>query len=152
MDYGNGDQPYFERNAKDVNLGEKLFESWCDSRGMEYYRLGYDEKTGPIIGWYKVAQAIRQMPDYLVKANGRMAVVSVKGTWKFKVEDYKRLDWFEETYATDRCPLRFVFATPSKVVWANSEQVKKAYEASTKHGEWSDGKAWRELDSDALGN
>lgn len=149
-DYGNGHQTYEERNARTVNLGEQLFEAWCSENDYECYRLGYDEKTGIIPGWHRVAQTIRQMPDYLVKKGDRMAVVSVKGTLKFKDQDYKRLDWYEQTYATDSCPFRIVIARPNGMTWLTTEHVRQAYEASTNHGVWPDGKAWRELDLNAL--
>ena len=151
MDYGNGAQSYQERNARTVNLGEQLFESWCEHHGYTAKRHGYDEKTGIIPGWHKVATVIRQMPDYIVTKDDRMAVVSVKGTLKFKAQDYDRLDWFEQTYATPDCPFRFVFARHNGVTWLTTSEVRKAYEASTNQGVWPDGKAWRELNLYALG-
>lgn len=152
MDFGNGDQPYFERNSRDLNLGEVIFERWCAEDGMEFHRLGYQEKGAIIPGWFKVAQAIRQMPDYLVEKNGKMAVVSVKGTLKFKTVDYDRLNWFEETYATERCPFRFVIATTKGVTWLTTDELRQCYEASTVQGVWqSDNKAWKELNLNALG-
>lgn len=151
MDYGNGNQSYTERNARTINLGEQLFEDWCKSNEYGCYRIGYDEKTGIIDGWYKVAQSIRQMPDYLVTKGNRMAVVSVKGTLKFKAQDFNRLDWYEETYGTDECPFRFVFSTRDRIIWLTTAQVREAYEASTNVGVWPDGKQWRELNLNALG-
>ena len=151
MDYGSGHQGYFQRNGRDINLGEQLFESWCEGNGYKAYRLGYAEKTGPIIGWFKLSQTIRQMPDYVVAKDDRLAVVSVKGTWKFKTEDYDRLSWFEETYSTERCPFRFVIATTRGVTWLTTDEIRERYEASTNDGVWPDGKAWRELSPYALG-
>ena len=151
MDYGSGDQGYFQRNGRDINLGEKLFESWCDANGYTAHRLGYPEKTGIIYDWFKVAKAIRQMPDYLVSKAGRLATVSVKGTWKFKAQDYDRLSWFDETYGTERCPFRFVIATTRGVTWLTTDEIRELYEASTTEGVWPDGKVWRELSPYALG-
>lgn len=150
MDYGSGEQSYHQRNGRATNLGEQLFETWCTANDFQFYRLGYQEKTGPIPGWYKVADAIRQMPDYLVAKEGRLATVSVKGTWKFKTEDYDRLSWFQETYATERCPFRFVIATTKGVTWLTTDELRQCYEASTVQGVWPDGKAWRELSPYAL--
>lgn len=144
-DYGNGYQSYEQRNARAVNLGEQLFEAWCKENDYGCHRLGYDEKTGIIPGWHKVAQTIRQMPDYLVTKENRLAVVSVKGTLKFKEQDYKRLDWYEQTYATPDCPYRIVIATTRGIIWLTTAQVRQAYETSTNHGTWPDGKSWREL-------
>jgi hypothetical protein len=145
MDYGNGNQSFSQRNARSVNLGEQLFESWCKTNQYSLHRLGYDEKTGPIDGWFKMSLIIRQMPDYLVKKDNRLAVVSVKGTLKFKTEDYDNLTWFEDMYATQQCPLRFVIARTNGITWLSTDELRQAYEASTNHGVWPDGKAWREL-------
>ena len=151
MSYGNGEQSFSQRNARSVNLGEQLFESWCEANSYTLHRIGYDEKTGPIEGWFKLSPVIRQMPDYLVKKDGRLAVTSVKGTLKFKEQDYDRLTWFEDMYASPGCPLRFVIATTTAITWLTTDQLRQAYEASTNQGVWPDGKAWRELNINAMG-
>ena len=151
VDYGNGEQSYSQRNARSINLGEQLFEAWCNTNGMKLRRLGLDEKEALVPGWHKLNPVIRQMPDYIAMKDDRQAVVSVKGTLKFKAQDYDRLSWFEDMYASQDCPLRFVIATTRGITWLSTDELRQAYEASTNQGVWPDGKAWRELDLYAMG-
>jgi hypothetical protein len=109
---GHGDQSYEERNNRPDNYGEQLFVDYCRLEGYKLHRIGFDEKQDKVQGFYNLNKIIRQLPDYvcLSPASGRMEVVSVKGTNKFKEEDYNNLTWLESVYASPKAPLRFVFA------------------------------------------
>jgi len=98
--------------------------------------------------FYQLSKTIRQLPDYvcLRPGTGRMAVVSVKGTNKFKQEDYDRLTWLEQTFGSPKAPLRFVFALRSGVHWRTVQEVAELYRTSTDEGRWADGKGYRILD------
>jgi hypothetical protein len=75
-----------------------------------------------------------------------MAVVSVKGTNKFKEEDYNNLTWLESVYASAKAPLRFVFAIRGQVYWRTSTEVAELYREATEQGQWADGKIYRVLE------
>jgi hypothetical protein len=145
---GHGDQSYEERNNRPDNYGEQLFIDYCRLEGYKLHRIGFDEKQDKVQGFFNLNKVIRQLPDYvcLSPASGRMAVVSVKGTNKFKEEDYHNLTWLETVYASPKAPLRFVFAIRGEVHWRTSIQVAELYRQATTEAQWPDGKVYRVLD------
>jgi hypothetical protein len=145
---GHGDQSYEERNNRPDNYGEQLFIDYCRVEGYKLHRIGFDEKQDKVQGFYNLNKIIRQLPDYicLSPASGRMAVVSVKGTNKFKEEDYNNLRWLETVYASPKAPLRFVFAIRGQVYWKTSAEVAELYRQSVEEGQWTDGKKYRVLE------
>jgi hypothetical protein len=148
MTNGHGDQSYEERNNRPDNYGEQLFVDYCRLEGYKLHRIGFDEKQDKVQGFYNLNKVIRQLPDYvcLSPASGRMAVVSVKGTNKFKQEDFNNLNWLETVYSTPKAPLRFVFAIRGQVYWYTTSQVSELYRQATTEAHWPDGKTYRELD------
>jgi len=145
---GHGNQSYEERNNRPDNYGEQLFIDYCRTEGYKLHRIGFDEKQDRVQGFYNLNKVIRQLPDFvcLSPASGRMAVVSVKGTNKFKEEDYNNLNWLESVYASPKAPVRFVFAIRGQIHWYTTTQVAELYRQSTAEGQWSDGKTYRILD------
>jgi hypothetical protein len=144
---GHGGQSYEERNNRPDNYGEQLFVDYCRLEGYKLHRIGFDEKQDKVQGFYNLNKVIRQLPDYvcLSPASGRMAVVSVKGTNKFKEEDYNNLSWLESVYATPKAPLRFVFAIRGQIHWKTTVEVVELYRNATEEGRWPDGKTYRVL-------
>lgn len=145
---GHGDQSYEERNNRPDNYGEQLFVDYCRLEGYKLHRLGFDEKQDKVQGFYNLNKIIRQLPDYvcLSPASGRMAVVSVKGTTKFKEDDYNNLRWLETVYSSPKAPIRFVFAIKGQIHWRTIQEVADLYRASTEAGQWPDGKTYKVLD------
>lgn len=144
---GHGNQSYEERNNRPDNYGEQLFIDYCRVEGYKLHRIGFDEKQDKVQGFYNLNKVIRQLPDFvcLSPASGRMAVVSVKGTSKFKEEDYNNLNWMESVYSTPKAPLRFVFAIRGQIYWRTTQEVAQLYRESSDEGQWSDGKTYRVL-------
>ena len=144
---GNGNQSYEERNNRPDNFGEQLFIDYARQQGYRLHRIGFDEKQDKVEAFYQLNQTIRQLPDFIClrPGTGRMAVVSVKGSSKFKEEDYNRLRWLEETYGTPKAPVRFVFALRSGIYWRTVQEVAELYRTSTDEGQWPDGKRYRVL-------
>lgn len=145
---GHGGQSYEERNNRPDNYGEQLFIDYCRLEGYKLHRIGFDEKQDKVQNFFNLNKVIRQLPDYvcLSPASGRMAVVSVKGTSKFKEEDFNNLSWLETVYSTPKAPLRFVFAVRGQIYWRTPIEVAELYRASTEEGQWPDGKTYRVLD------
>ena len=148
MTNGHGDQSYEERNNRPDNYGEQLFIDYARVQGYRLHRIGFDEKQDKVEAFYQLSKTIRQLPDFvcLRPGTGRMAVVSVKGTSKFKEEDYNNLSWLESVYSTPKAPLRFVFALKTGIYWRTVQEVAKLYRESTEEGRWPDGKGYRVLD------
>lgn len=145
MSYGSGSDSYQERNNRDINIGESQFEEYLKRIGYTWRRLGFDEKNDPVDQFYNLNSNIRKLPDYIVYSPKGMAVVSVKGSLKFKQEDYLKLDWFEEIYSSPKCPLFYAFSTRFGVAWKTTDQVRQAYEAAKIDEQWPDQKIYRSL-------
>lgn len=145
---GHGNQSYEERNNRPDNYGEQLFVDYCRVEGYKLHRIGFDEKQDKVQNFYNLNKVIRQLPDYVCisPASGRMAVVSVKGTNKFKEQDFNNLSWLESVYASPKAPLRFVFAIRGQIHWRTTQEVAELYRTATEEGQWLDGKAYRVLD------
>lgn len=144
---GHGGQSYEERNNRPDNYGEQLFIDYCRLEGYKLHRIGFDEKQDKVQNFYNLSKTIRQLPDFVCisPASGRMAVVSVKGTNKFKEEDFNNLTWLESAYASPKAPLRFVFAIRGQIYWKTVPEVAELYRTSTIEEQWPDGKTYRIL-------
>ena len=149
-----GNSTYAERNAVGYNRGEDWFVAYCEARSAKVQRIGFDEKNGKVPNFFALSDALRHLPDFVVNYENRETsasetrVIAVKGTNKFKAEDYDRLDWFEQQYSTPRAPLYFVFMlTANKPIWLRPAKVKELYEAAVAtEAAWeSDGKRYRVL-------
>jgi len=142
-----GEQSFAERNNRPDNFGEQLFIDYARNAGYTIHRIGFDEKQDQVQGFYNLNKVIRQLPDFICirPSTGRMAVVSVKGTSKFKEEDYNRLRWLEDCYSTPKAPLRFVFALKTGIYWRTVSEVAELYRQSTEIGIWPDGKKYKVL-------
>jgi hypothetical protein len=143
-----GDKSYKERNARPDNFGEELFIDHCRVNGLTCRRIGFDEKQGSIPNYWELNKVIRQLPDFVVTRpdTNRIAVVQVKGTLKFKQDDYNNLGWAESVYGTPKAPLWYVFALKSGIYWRTVKQVAELYRTATEEGQWPDGKTYRVLD------
>jgi hypothetical protein len=154
MSNGNGNQTYAERNAIGYNIGEDRFVEYCNKKGVVVRRVGFDEKNGKVPNFFALSETLRQLPDFVVNFDNQetgsteVRVVAVKGTNKFKEEDYLRLDWMSEQYSTPRAPLYFVFMLRDNApIWATPKRVKDLYEAAAgTEATWdSDNKKFRIL-------
>jgi len=143
-----GDKTYQERNNRPDNFGEELFIDHCRANGLTCRRGGFDEKQGSIPNYWDLNKVIRQLPDFVVTRpdTNRMAVVQVKGTNKFKEDDYNNLAWSESVYGSAKAPLRYVFALKQGIYWRTVSQVAELYRTATQEGVWPDGKVYRVLD------
>lgn len=142
-----GELTYAERNNRPDNFGEQLFIDYCRHQGYTCRRIGFDEKIGQIPNYWDLNKVLRQLPDFIVArpSTGRMAVVQVKGTNKFKEDDYNNLAWSESVYGSAKAPLRYVFALKSGIVWKTVSEVAELYRTATEEGQWPDGKRYRVL-------
>lgn len=142
-----GDKSYQERNNRPDNFGEELFIDHCRAHGLTCRRIGFDEKQGSIPNYWELNKVIRQLPDFVVTRpdTNRIAVVQVKGTVKFKQDDYNNLAWSESVYGSPKAPLWYVFALKQGIYWRTVTQVAELYRTSTEEGQWPDGKKYRVL-------
>lgn len=142
-----GELTYAERNNRPDNFGEELFIDHCRANGLTCRRIGFDEKQGSIPNYWELNKVIRHLPDFVVTRpdTNRIAVVQVKGTLKFKADDYNNLAWAESVYGTAKAPLWYVFALKSGIHWRTVTQVAEMYRQSAEEGQWPDGKTYRVL-------
>ena len=141
----NGDNTYEQRNSIKSNRGEQLFLQWCRDKGLEVHRLGFDEKQDKVSHFFQLPTIVRNLPDFVLADNDKLILVNVKGSMNFKAEEYSRLNELTYHYENDQCKLWYVFALPGELKWMTLDQVREAYDSSTKEGVWPDGKSYRTL-------
>jgi hypothetical protein len=142
-----GDKSYQERNNRPDNFGEELFIAHCRANGLSCRRIGFDEKQGQIPNYWDLNKVIRQLPDFVVTRpdTNRIGIVQVKGTLKFKQDDYNNLAWSESVYGSPKAQLWYVFALKQGIYWLTVTQVADLYRQSNQEGQWPDGKTYRVL-------
>jgi hypothetical protein len=142
-----GDKSFAERNNRPDNFGEQLFIDHCRNNGLTCHRLGFDEKQELIPNYWNINKVLRQLPDFVVSRpdTGRTGVVQVKGTTKFKQDDYNNLAWAESVYGSPKAQLWYVFALKQGIYWLTVTQVADLYRQSNQEGQWPDGKTYRVL-------
>lgn len=145
MSYGNASQTYEQRQAVGVNIGEEIFESWCQRNGWNCTRLGFDEKFANVGAFYNLSAMLRNMPDYVIERDGKTFVVNVKGTPRIKESERMLLPDLIATYSTPKSPLIYVFCIRNeRMRFAEAEHVIELYD--TEHDQrWNDGKIFRTL-------
>ena len=137
------EKPYLLRVKS--NVGEELFEEYCNSMDYTYNRIGFDEKNGFVEGFFKLNSLIRNLPDYIVTTKNETFVVAVKGTANFKKKEMDLLPLFMEWYSTKEAPFCYAFCFEGqkpKLVFP--EKIIQLYQAS-KDQKWSDGVVYRNL-------
>ena len=87
MTYGNASQDYQGRQSVGVNIGEQIFEQWCERTGWNCTRLGFDEKFANVGAFYNLNPVLRNMPDYVIQRDDRTFAVNVKGTPNIKEKE-----------------------------------------------------------------
>lgn len=140
----NGSMSYQERNSiKD--LGEQLFEQYCEKQGYKAVRLGFDPKKDPIKDFYKINPLLRNIPDYIVETPNGNFVVQVKGTANIKKKEVELIPLFLEWYSSKDAPLVYAFCFAERkprLIYA--DQVIELYKNSADKV-WGDGVVYRTL-------
>lgn len=140
-----GTNTYAERNSISYNQGEEIFLDFCEAKGLNVRRLGFDEKNAPVERFFDLPYFVRNLPDFIVTSSDKTTLVNVKGSLNLKQQEYERLDQIRELFETETCRLYYAFCLPSGIIWANTEKVKEAYRLSENAGVWPDGKEYRKL-------
>ena len=140
----NGGNNYADRNSQ-PNIGELIFEEYCQSKGYFVRRLGFDEKNSNIPHFYNINACIRNLPDYYVENKNGSMLVMVKGTGNIKQKEFELMPQFVEWYDSFKCPLVYAFCfKDKKPVLYSLNQVMTFYLRSTDK-KWSDGIIYRNL-------
>jgi hypothetical protein len=140
----NGKHSYAER-IQGTNLGEEIFEAYCESKGFHLTRLGFDEHKANIPNFFRLNPYIRNIPDYVVNTHDATFVVNVKGTDNFKQFEYNLLPEFGEWFSTKQAPLiyAFCFRGCEKPILIYPEKIIRLYEEAKIDQSWSDGVVYR---------
>lgn len=139
-----GSNTYLERQSV-PNIGEILFEEYCQQKGYQCVRLGFDEKKDPIRQFSGLNSLLRNIPDYIVDTGLETYVVMVKGTENFKKKEIDLIPLFLEWYSTNKCPLVYAFCfTGQQPKLIFPEKVMQLYHNSFDQ-KWSDGVIYRNL-------
>lgn len=144
----NGNNTYAERNSV-TNLGEELFEKYCNEKQVYFKRIGFDEKNNPVPYFYRINPLIRNVPDYLVIHDKGSKLVNVKGTANFKKSEIDMMPLFLEWYSSKDCPLlyAFCFKENNTPTFRTPDQVIQLYQSSVDK-QWNDGVVYRTLNFD----
>lgn len=141
----NADNSYQERQSE-PNLGEQVFEDYCQKMGYQCLRFGFEEKSNRFERFYLVNPFLRNIPDYIVDTGSSLLVVQVKGTANIKKEEIDKMPLFLEWYSSKDAPLvyAFCFHDREKPVLVYPEKVIDLYQKATDK-RWKDGKIYRTL-------
>jgi hypothetical protein len=140
----NGSHTYQERR-RTKNLGEQLFEKYCNDKHYTVVRLGFDSEKDPIKEFFKINPLLRNIPDYLVETEKGLFVVQVKGTANIKKKEVEIIPLFLEWYGSKEAPLVYAFCfaeRPPVIMYA--EKVIELYKNSVDKV-WKDGVVYRTL-------
>lgn len=131
----------YEKRVKG-RVGEDVFEKYCKSKGLRYWRTGFDEKDDPVSRFWDIDPAIRSMPDYLIEStNNKLSWVHVKGTPNFKINDLLLYSQFDRERRGD-CSfyVAFCFRNQDPTFMSFDQLMKKLTNLMIK--EWDDGKQY----------
>lgn len=133
----------FEDRLKQ-NYGEPIFIDHCNKNGFIYKKIGLDNEKD-IINIWNYNKILVKMPDFIIEKNGTNYVVEVKGTKKFKKDDYEAIDDLVYSYSSEKAPLLYAFCWFNKTIFKTPQQVKELYEKGI-DDKYHDGKVFRLLD------
>jgi hypothetical protein len=135
------EKPYSVRVQS--NIGEDLFEMYCDSQGYKFNRLGFDEQNGYVNSFPRLNPILRNMPDYVVDAGSKTFVVNVKGTANFKKTEFELLPALMECFGSEKAPLVYafcfqhepvpIFVFPNRLIELYNNSVDKAWDDGVVH-------------------
>lgn len=139
-----GNHSYAER-IQTTNIGEELFENYCESKGFHLVRLGFDSHKANIPNFFNLNVYIRNLPDYVINTENGTYVVNVKGTDNFKQSEYRVLPEFGEWFSSKKAPLvyAFCFKENDRPILVFPEKIIKLYEEAKTDRQWSDGVIYR---------
>lgn len=128
------------------NIGEDLFEMYCERQGYKFNRLGFDEQNGFVENFFKLSAIIRNLPDYVVNAGSKTFVVCVKGTANFKQKEFELLPKLVKCFSSEEAPLVYAFCFQNEPVpiFVFPNKIIDLYNNSTDR-KWDDGVVHRNL-------
>ena len=145
MTYGNASQDYQGRQGVGVNIGEEIFEQWCERNGWNCTRLGFDEKFANVGAFYNLNPVLRNMPDYVIQRGERTFVVNVKGTPNIKEKERMLLPQLIDAYSSEKAPLIYIFCVRGdRVRFAEAEHIIELYDIESDK-QWHDGVVYRTI-------
>ena len=138
----NNESSYQDRQSN-INKGELIFEKYMANNGYSYKKLGFDEKTNNIEGYWNVHPILRNLPDYTWydKKNKRIFYFQVKGTYSVKIDDLINWNIFESLFCNAKAELRIAFCFEKGIQFYSLQEVKKEITNLTIK-EWHDGKQY----------
>ena len=141
----NGNNTYKQRQSV-PNTGEKLFEEYCHKKGIEFKRLGFDEKNNNIPRFWEINPIVRNLPDYFVITKTRNLLVMVKGSPNMKKTEVQMIPQFLEWYGSKDCSLYYAFCFEGRNTpyFRTPDQVIELYKQG-QDKQWTDGKIYRTL-------
>ena len=128
------------------NIGEDLFEMYCERQSYKFNRIGFDEQNGFVENFFKLSAIIRNLPDYVVNAGSKTFVVCVKGTANFKQKEFELLPKLVECFSSEEAPLVYAFCFQNEPVpiFVFPNKIIDLYNNSTDR-KWDDGVVHRNL-------
>ena len=141
----NGQNSYKERQSN-VNIGEIIFEKYCQKKGYDCRRMGFDEKQNSINNFFNLSVLLRNLPDYVVNTEKETFIVNVKGTANFKQKEIDILPLFIEWFSSKKAPLVYAFCFENKQPKLYfPERIIELYKQAH-NKQWPDGVVYRTLE------
>lgn len=145
MTYGNASQDYQGRQGVGVNIGEEIFEQWCERNGWNCTRLGFDEKFANVGVFYNLNPVLRNMPDYVIQREQRTYAVNVKGTANIKEKERMLLPQLIAAYSSQHALLIYAFCIRNqRIKFADAEHIMQLYDIEPDK-QWHDGVVYRTI-------
>ena len=134
----------YEQRIKETNIGEELFEAYCESKGFHLVRLGFDQHKVNVPNFFRLNPYIRNIPDYVVNTHDATYVVNVKGTDNFKQSEFKLLPEFGEWFSSKEAQLVYAFCfRDQNPLLLYPEKIIRLYEEAKIDRQWNDGVIYR---------
>jgi hypothetical protein len=144
MSKGNASQIYLERQSVS-NTGEDLFIEWAKRKGYKVHRLGFDEKAANVDNFYNLNFFLRNIPDFVITKEDKIAVVNVKGSPNMKMKEVSMLPNLMEIYSSKNAPLFYAFCFIGvNPIFKRAETVIELWNRA-KDKTWHDGVVYRRL-------
>jgi len=142
MKLDTNESSYQDRQGN-INKGEELFEKWMTDHSYNFKKLGFDEKTNNIDGFWLMHPLLRNLPDYITysKEKDILTFIQVKGTCNIKIDDINNWNLFESLFCNDKAKLIIALCFYDDIKFYTLKKLNKLL-TNTTIKEFHDGKQY----------
>ena len=133
----------YQDRQGNINKGEELFIKWMTDNSYNFKKLGFDEKTNNIDGFWHMHPLLRNLPDYTTynKKKDILTYFQVKGTCNIKIDDIINWNLFETLFCNDKAILIIALCFDDATHFYTLKEIRKEL-TNTTIKEWHDSKQY----------